>query len=430
LFPALQVGRAHLSAGLNDGGRSGAAGRSRSRLRSTLVASEVALALVALIGAALFVRSFRQTLRTDPGFDPDHVLVDQFYLTTNGYNLAQRKEFCRRLSEQMLSSPGVTDAAYSDGVPLGFEPSWWEELVVEGYAPRANENMNVFRNVVSPGYLPLMHIPILEGRNFNEHDDEDAPRVMIVNEAFVRRFLPGRNPIGVRVHGFGDWFRIVGVARDAKYHYLNETTPAYFYVPFRQMYREDMNLAFYVRTQGEPDSIVSTLRSQTRAIDPSVTVFDAAPLREFIGASLYSQKVAASLMTIMGTIALVLAAVGLYSVMAYSVAQRTQEIGVRMALGAQPRHVLHMVLGQGLGLTAIGLVVGVVLSLAAMKAIAGVSFTNSAMGTSALLLKKSTGVPVVYLAAAAFLSLVAIAAIYLPAYRAASIEPMKALRTD
>jgi predicted permease len=430
LFPALQVGRAHLSAGLNDGGRSGAAGRSHSRLRSTLVASEVALALVALIGAALFVRSFRQTLRTDPGFDPDHVLVDQFYLTTNGYNLAQRKEFCRRLSEQMLSSPGVTDAAYSDGVPLGFEPSWWEELVVEGYAPRANENMNVFRNVVSPGYLPLMHIPILEGRNFNEHDDEDAPRVMIVNEAFVRRFLPGRNPIGVRVHGFGDWFRIVGVARDAKYHYLNETTPAYFYVPFRQMYREDMNLAFYVRTQGEPDSIVSTLRSQTRAIDPSVTVFDAAPLREFIGASLYSQKVAASLMTIMGTIALVLAAVGLYSVMAYSVAQRTQEIGVRMALGAQPRHVLHMVLGQGLGLTAIGLVVGVVLSLAAMKAIAGVSFTNSAMGTSALLLKKSTGVPVVYLAAAAFLSLVAIAAIYLPAYRAASIEPMKALRTD
>ena len=430
LFPALQVGRARLSAGLNDGGRSGAAGRSHSQLRSTLVASEVALALVALIGAALFVRSFRQTLRTDPGFDPNHVLVNQFYLTTNGYSLAQRKEFCRRLSEKLLSSPGITDAAYSDGVPLGFEPSWWEELVIEGYAPRANENMNIFRNVVSPGYLPLMHIPILEGRNFNEHDDEDAPRVMIVNEAFVRRFLPGRNPIGVRVHGFGDWFRIVGVARDAKYHYLNETTPAYFYVPFRQMYREDMNLAFYVRTHGEADSIVSTLRSQTRDIDPSVTVFDAAPLREFIGASLYSQKVAASLMTIMGTIALVLAAVGLYSVMAYAVAQRTQEIGVRMALGAQPRHVLRMVLGQGLGLTAIGLVVGVVLSLAAMKAIAGVSFTNSAMGTSALLLEKSSGVPVVYLAGAAFLSLVAIAAIYLPAYRAASIQPMKALRMD
>jgi len=430
LFPALQVGRAHLSAGLNDGGRSGIVGRSHNRLRSALVVSEVALALVALVGAVLFVRSFRQTLRIDPGFDPNHVLVNQFYLSTNGYNLEQRKEFCRRLAEQMLSSPGVTEAAYSDGVPLGFEPSWWEELVIEGYAPSPNENMNIFRNVVSRGYLPLMRIPILEGRNFTEHDDYDAPRVMIVNEAFVRRFLPGRNPIGVKVHGLGDWFRIVGVARDAKYHYLNETTPAYFYVPFRQMYREDMNLAFYVRTQGEPDSVVPTLRAQTRAIDPSVTVFDIAPLREFIGASLYSQKVSASLMSIMGTIALVLAAVGLYSVMAYSVAQRTQEIGVRMALGAEPRHVLRMVLLQGLGLTAIGLVAGTALSLAAMRMVAGVSFTNSAMGTSALLLEKTSGTSVVYLAGAAFLCVVATAASYLPAYRAASIDPMKALRTD
>jgi ABC-type antimicrobial peptide transport system permease subunit len=196
------------------------------------------------------------------------------------------------------------------------------------------------------------------------------------------------------------------------------------------MYREDMNLAFYVRTQGEPDSVVPTLRAQTRAIDPSVTVFDIAPLREFIGASLYSQKVSASLMSIMGTIALVLAAVGLYSVMAYSVAQRTQEIGVRMALGAEPRHVLHMVLLQGLGLTAIGLVAGTALSLAAMRMVAGVSFTNSAMGTSALLLEKSSGTSVVYLAGAAFLCVVATAASYLPAYRAASIDPMKALRTD
>jgi len=200
LFPALQVGRAHLNAGLNEGGRSGAAGRGRNRLRSALVASEVALALVALVGAALFVRSFRQTLHTDPGFDPNHVLVNQFYLTTNGYSLAKRKEFCRRLAEQMLSSPGVTDAAYFDPVPLGFEPSWWEELRIEGYAPRPNENMNIFRNVISSGYLPLMEIPILEGRNLTEHDDENASAVMIVNEAFVRRFLPGRNPIGVKVH--------------------------------------------------------------------------------------------------------------------------------------------------------------------------------------------------------------------------------------
>jgi predicted permease len=430
LVPALQVGRLNLSARLNAGGRSGTAGRARNRLRSTLVASEVALALVALVGAGLFARGFQQTLRIEPGFDPDHVLLNQFYLSTNGYNLAQRKEFCRRLEERMLASPGVTDVAYSDGVPLGFEPSWWEELKIEGYAPRPDENMNIFRNVVSPGYLPLMHIPLVEGRNFSVQDNENAPAVMIVNEAFVRRFFAGRNPIGTKIHGWNDWFRVVGVAKDSKYHYLGENTPAYFYVPFRQVFREDMNLAFYARTRGDSDSVLSTLRTQAREIDPNVTVFDAAPLKEFIGASLYPQKVAASLMTVLGSIALLLAAVGLYSVMAYSVAQRTQEIGVRMALGAQPAHVLRMVVRQGLVLTVAGLVAGGALAIALGRAVASVSFTNSGMGANARLLGNGSNDPLIYVAAALFLCLVAALASYLPARRAASVDPMQALRTQ
>jgi predicted permease len=430
LVPALQVGRMNLSARLNAGGKSGTAGRTRNRLRSTLVASEVALALVALVGAGLFARGFQHTLRIEPGFDPDHVLLNQFYLSTNGYNLAQRKEFCRRLEERMLAAPGVTDVAYSDGVPLGFEPSWWEELKIEGYAPRPNENMNIFRNVVSPGYLPLMHIPLLEGRNFTVQDNENAPAVMIVNEAFVRRFFAGRNPIGTKIHGWGDWFRVVGVAKDSKYHYLGESTPAYFYVPFRQVFREDMNLAFYVRTRGDSDSVLSTLRIQARAIDPNVTVFDAAPLKEFIGASLYPQKVAASLMTVLGSIALLLAAVGLYSVMAYSVAQRRQEIGVRMALGAHPAHVLRMVVRQGLVLTMAGLVAGSALAIALGRAVASVSFTNSGMGANAKLLGNGANDPLIYVAAAVFLCVVAALASYLPARRAASVDPMQALRTE
>jgi predicted permease len=432
LVPALQVGRLNLSSRLNAGGRSGTASRSRNRMRSVLVASEVALALVALVGAGLFARSFATTMHIDPGFDPDHVLLNQFYLNTNGYSLAQRKEFCRRLEERMRSAPGVTDVAYSDGVPLGFEPSWWEELKIEGYAPRANENMSIFRNVISPGYLPLMHIPIVEGRNFAESDNEDSksPAVMIVNEAFVRRFFAGRDPIGTRIHGWGSWFRVVGIAKDSKYHYLGESTPAYFYVPFRQMYREDMNLAFYVRTKGEPDYILATLRAQVHDLDPNVTVFDAAPLKEFIGASLYPQKIAASLMTVLGSIAMLLAAVGLYSVMAYSVAQRTQEIGVRMALGAQPGHVLRMVIKQGLALTAAGLIVGALLAIALARAVASVSFTGGGMGASAKLLGAGANNPLIFVAAAVFLCAVSTLASWLPARRAAAIDPMKALRTE
>jgi predicted permease len=431
LAPALQVGRLNLSVKLNGGGRSGAAGRGRNRLCSVLVASEVALALVALVGAGLFARGFETSLHIDPGFDPDHVLLGQFYLNTSGYNLQQRKEFCRRLAERMTAAPGVTNVAYSDGVPLGFEPSWWEELRIEGYAPRPNENMNIFRNVVSPGYLDLLHIPLVEGRNFTEQDNEDAPGAIIVNQAFVRRFFPGRDPIGQRVNGWGNhWFRIIGVAKDSKYHYLSESAPPYFYVPFRQIYREDMNLAFYVRAQGDPENVLSTLRAQTRAIDPNVTVFDAVPLKEFIGASLYPQKVAASLMAVLGGIAVLLAAVGLYSVMAYWVAQRTQEIGVRMALGAQPADVLRMVVWQGLKLTAGGLIAGALLALALARAVSAISFTNSAMGVGAKLMGDAGADPLIFAAAAVFLSVLAALAAYIPARRAASIDPMQALRTE
>jgi predicted permease len=429
--PALQVGRVNLSSRMNGGGRSGNAGRSRNRLRSVLVAAEVALALVALIGAAFLGRSFENTMHIDPGFDPNHVLLNQFYLNTNGYNLLQRKEFCERLADRMLASPGVTDVAYSDGVPLGFEPSWWEELTIEGYARQPGENMNIFRNVISPGYLPLMHIPIVEGRNFTEADNESdkAPLVMIVNQAFVRRFFAGRDPVGKQVHGWGAWFRVVGVAKDSKYHFLGESTPPYFYVPFRQVYREDMYLAFYVRTRGNPQIVLPTLRAQVRAIDPSVTVYDPVPLKEFIGASLFPQKVAASLMAILSGLAVLLAAVGLYSVMAYWVAQRTQEIGVRMALGARPFHVLRLVVLQGLSLSAGGLVAGVAMSIAVSRALSSLSFTNSAMGVGEKLVGGVSD-PIIYIGAAVFLCVLSMLAAYLPARRAASIDPMQALRIE
>jgi predicted permease len=431
IVPAMVSGRTDLNSKLNAGGRSGAAGRGRHRLRSALVASEVALALVALICAALLAHSFQQTSRIDPGFDPNHVLLNQFYLATNGYSLEQRKEFCRRLAAEMESAPSVTNVAYSDGVPLGFEPSWWEDLRIEGYTPAAGENMKIFRNVVSPGYLDLMRIPLLEGRNFTEHDDEKdgSPSVMIVNQAFVQRFFAGRDPIGRKVHGWGDWFRIVGVAQDSKYHYLGESSVPYLYVPFRQVFRADMNLAFYVRTQRDPITVLPTLRAAVRKFDPNVTVFDPTPLKEFIGASLYPQTMAATLLAALGALAVLLAGVGLYSVMAWSVAQRTQEIGIRIALGARPANVLSMVVRQGLLLATFGLAAGLVLAWAAARGIAAVSVTNSAMGKGVQLAGGATN-PLIYLGAVVFLSAIAALASFLPARRAASVDPMQALRSE
>jgi predicted permease len=431
LLPALQVGRLNLSSRLNNGGRSGTAGRSRNRLHSALVTAEVALALITLVGAGLFAHAFEQTMHVDPGFDPNGVLLSQFYLNTNGYDVQHRKEFCRRLAEQMASTPGVTDVAYSDGIPLGFEPSWWEELDIEGYPRHLGENMNIFRNVISPGYLPLMHIPIVEGRNFTEDDNETKDiGSIIVNESFAKRFFAGRDPIGKKIKGWVDTFRVVGVARDSKYHYLNEGATPYFYVPFRQIYRADMNLAFYVRARGNLNNVLTTLRTKSHEIDPNVTVFDAAPLKEFIGASLYPQKIAANVMAVMGGIAILLAAAGLYSVMAFWVAQRTQEIGVRMALGAQPSHVLRMVVRKGMIVTVAGVATGVLCAVALARAVAGVSYTNSAMGAQSALLHSSAADLLIYTASAAFLCCVALLACWIPARRAASVNPTDALRTE
>ena len=428
--PALQAGRAGLNEGLSEGGRSGMTGTHTHRLRALLVASEVALALVALICAGLFARGFQAVRQINPGFDPNHVLLSQFYLSTSGYNLNQRKQFSQTLRQKVESAPGVVNVAYSDGVPLSFEPSWWEDLRIEGYVPGTSENMKIFRNVVSPGYLDLMHIPLVSGRDFTEHDDHDTNPVMIVNQAFVRRFFAGRDPIGHHVHGWGEWFTIVGVAQDSKYHYLSESAVPYFYVPFRQVYRADMALAFYVRTTGDPNAILSTVREKVKEIDPNVTVFDAVPLAESIGASLYPQKVAASLLSALGILAVFLSAIGLYSVMAYSVVQRTHEIGIRMALGAMPKDVKTLVVRQGLTMTFIGLAAGVALALFASRMIASITFTGSAMGATSKLLGVSATDPIIYLAAALLLTTISAIAAYIPARRAASVEPVIALRYE
>jgi predicted permease len=413
--PAWQTASASLNEVLKEGGRSGNAGSGSHRLRGMLVVSEVALALVVVIAAALFARSFQMARQINPGFDPQHVLVSRLYLSTAGYSVPARKQFCQRLRERVESQPGIVAVSYADQIPLTVGGSW-EDLRIEGYVPGPGESMKLWRNVVSPGYFDVLRIPLLEGRDFTEQDDMNTTPVMVVTQTFARRYFGDRDPIGRKVHGWGEWFTIVGVVRDSKYGALNEAPRPHFYVAFRQVFRADLDIAFFVRTKGDPLQALPLLQQQVKSMDPGVGVYYALPMAESVEASLFEKKIAAALLAALGSIALVLAAVGLYGVMAYSVSQRTQEIGIRMALGARPRDVWAMTVGQGMRLTLIGLAVGVVAALAVTRLVAS------------LLVHVSASDPLIFIGAALFLAAVALLASYLPARRATRIDPNEALR--
>lgn len=418
VVPAVHMARTDLNDSLKEGGRSGLAGARSHRLRGLLVVSELSLATVALVCAGLLLRSFQAARIVNPQFDPDHVLMSRFFISTSGYNLNQRKLFCIRLGEKLESEPTVTDVAYSDVEPLGFLSGWWEPLEIEGYVPGTGENMKIYRSVVSPGYFRLMGIPLLEGRDFNQLDDESKTPVMIVNQTFVKRYFGGRDPMGRKVHGWGQWFTVVGEVKDSKYNNLTEAQLPLFYVPFRQVYRADMGLTYYVRTTTTPNEAVATIRRDVRAIDPNVTIIDAIPLAHHIVDTLYAEKVAASLSSTLGGLALLLAAVGLYSVIAYAVTQRTQEIGIRMALGAETTHVLKLVVGQGLGLTVVGIGTGLIAALALGRLLASFLY-----GTS-------TADPTTFIAVSLLLACVSLLASYIPARRATKVDPIMALRYE
>src|SRR5215470_20302681 len=319
-LPALHSSRANLSDALKQGGRSGTSSIHALRWRGLMVVSEVALAVVAMVGAALFLRSFERSRVIDPGFSPAGVALARFDFSTTGYNAQQTDSFCRRLHDRLLQLPGVTAASYEDSAPLGFDGGNWETLEVEGYVPRPNENMKIYRDLVSPGFFDSMKIPLVEGRDFDWHDEAATPRVMIVNQEFAHRFLPNRNPIGHRVHGWGEWFTIVGVARDSKYHRVTENPQPYFYIPVRQIFQPEYGLTFHVRTSGSINEAILSVRREAAAIDPTITIFDAEPMTEYISASLFGAKITADLLSLLNGIGLLLAAMGLYGVMAYSVA--------------------------------------------------------------------------------------------------------------
>jgi predicted permease len=416
LAPAISTARTSLNDALKEGGRTGASGAGAQRLRGLLVVAEVSLALVALISAGLFTRSFQLAGRIQPGFDPHHVLISHLGFSGGSYTAAERLQFSYRLRQRLESQPGIAAVSYADDIPLGFGKGSWEDLKIEGYVPAPAENLKIYRNAVAPGYFDLMRIPLIDGRDFTEQDDDKHPPVMIVNRAFVKRFFQDRNPIGHKVYGWGDWFTIIGVAKDSKYFEPNEQPLPFFYAPARQVYRVERYVCLFVRAAGNTNDALALLRSEVRSMDPNVGVFDAAPLEEYMGASLYPEKIAAILMAVLGVVALTLAAMGLYSVMAYSVSQRTSELGIRMALGAKTGDVVALVVRQAMVLTLVGLGIGVAASLALTRLASG------------LLVGVSATDPMIFAGAALFLAAISLAASYLPARRATRIDPLIALR--
>ena len=416
LVPAVQAAGANINEALKQGGRSATSGVQSQRMRGLLVVSEVALAVIALVGAGLFVRSFQTARSIDPGFTPGGVALAHLDFSTAGYTAQQADSFCRRLRGRLERQPGVTAVSYDDSPPLGFNGGNWETLEVEGYVPGQNENMKIYRDLVSPGYFATMKIPVLEGRDFDLRDDATSQKVMIVNQEFVRRFLAHRSVIGRKVHGWGEWFTIIGVAKNSKYHRVTESPQPYFYIPIRQIYRPEYGLTFNVRTSGSINEAISGLLREAAAIDPALTMFNAEPMTEYVAASLFGAKIAASLLSALSGLGLLLAAVGLYSVMAYSVAQRTSEIGIRVTLGAQPRDIMRLVVRQGIAFASAGLLVG---SLAA-AALARV--------VSAMLVGVSPADPLVFAVASLFTLLVTLASAALPAWRALRVDPAVALR--
>jgi predicted permease len=416
--PAILGSRETTSDAFAEGGRGPVGGRHTARMRAVFVVAEMALAVVALVGAGVFYDNVRQARALSPGFVGKQVAMGSVSITLAGYDSAHGDAFLRNVAERLARSPGVTAASYTDYVPLSLGAGSWEDLRVEGYTPQPSEDMKLFRAAIGPDYFKTLGIPLLEGREFTADDDSAHTPVMVVNEAFVRRFIRGHAALGVRVHGWGRWFTIVGVGRDSKTYRVTEPPTPYFYIPVRQVYRPEYGYTFVVRTAGSVDEAVRSISRAVKAVDPSVPTFRTMSFADYIEGPLKGQQTATQLLGILAMVASLLAAIGLYGVIAYMVAQRTKEIGVRIALGARPLDVLRMVGIQVAALLIVGLIVGLAVGAGAVRVLVS---TVGSLGTVHA---------TIFAFAAAVMTMVALIASGIPARRSTRIDPVIALRSD
>ncbi|MFL6277890.1 MAG: ABC transporter permease [Blastocatellia bacterium] len=425
LFPALQAANPNLNETLKEGGRGTTEGGRGGRARRILVVAEVALALVPLIGAGLMVKSFIRLQEVKPGFDPDRVLAVEVYLPRTTYKEGeQATAFYQQLLSRVQNLPGVEDAGAIDTLPLSGGGNVLA-FYVEGHVPQPTDKTpDAEARIVTPGYFQTMSIPLLRGRYLSEQDGPKTPRAFVINDTLARRYFGNEDPIGKRMNlgdeKDSDWYTVVGIVQDTRQEGLEAEPYPQMYASNTQEARRSMVLV--ARTAGDPAKMLPSIRSTVAEMDSTLALNNARTMTQVVSESIARPRFNMLLMSLFAVVALLLAGVGIYGVMAYSVSQRTHEIGVRMALGASTADVLRMVVRQGMGLTLLGVGIGLAGAFVITRLIASL--------LSGLLFQVGAHDPLTFAGIALLLALVALAACLIPARRATKVDPMVALRYE
>ena len=412
IAPALQATRPSLVPALKG---EAPAGRSRARASSGLVVAQMALSIVLLVCAGLFLRNLRAATTIDKGFDSSHQLIANVDPSLQGYDQPRTEEFYRRITERLTATSGVRGVTTASRVPLGLSNNDWG-VTIPGYTPSPNEMMSVRNNMVSQGYFETMHIPITKGRALDARDDASAQKVTVINQHFADHFWPGQDPIGRIVHTGGADHTVIGVVPTGKYERLGEDPISYMYFSQRQHF--EAGRFIQVRTTGDPAAFMPTLRAEVAALDAEIPLADVRTMEAHLGIALFPARLTGAVLGIFGLLGLGLAAIGIYGVMAYAVAQRTREIGIRMAIGAGRGDVMRLLMRQGLALVATGLVIGIALAVGAAKLA-----SSQLYGSGGFDAVTFAAVPLVLICVAAL-------AIWIPSRKASGLDPVDALRME